>query len=139
MTKHTPPLSVEQAELRQQILKAGTVRFATGSFAQKYYSNGTVSPIEQKVQEIVEIGIDTLMELITAQATAAQERAVEHAIIKIMGVKTEGLFDNGDLFIKRAPIEQAVIDLVGYEKFRAIKDSLPVANPAAQPKEGKQL
>lgn len=59
----------------------------------------------------------------------AEREATEKAVIHIAGCKTEGLFDNGDLFIKRAPLEQAFVDLVGYEKFRAIKDALPVADP----------
>lgn len=51
------------------------------------------------------------------------------AVIHIMSAKTEGLFDGPDLFIKRAPIEQACIDIVGFETFKAIKDSLPKATP----------
>jgi hypothetical protein len=50
------------------------------------------------------------------------------AVNRIMSVKTEGLFDGGDLFIKRAPIEQACIGLIGYEAFKAIQESLPSAN-----------
>lgn len=47
-------------------------------------------------------------------------------VMHIMSAKTEGLFDRGDLFVKRAPIEQACIDLVGYEAFKAFQESLPV-------------
>ena len=53
-----------RSELEKKIRKQGTVRFASGSFTQKYYSNGTASPIEHKVQEIIEIGIDDLMQAV---------------------------------------------------------------------------
>lgn len=62
------------------------------------------------------------------RADKRAEEARIDAIVHIMGAKTEGLFDNGELFIKRAPIEQAVVDLIGYEKFKAIQDSLPATH-----------
>ena len=37
----------------------------------------------------------------------------------------------------RAPIEQVIIDLIGYEKFKAIMDSLPLAQLAPKPEKGK--
>lgn len=57
-------------------------------------------------------------------------------ITKLMGVKTEGLFDNGDLFIKRSPIEQEIINLVGYDAFKAIQEAVD-AQPRTQSGEGK--
>lgn len=72
---------------------------------------------------------------IQAHIDAECNRARVEAVAHIMGVKTEGLFDNGDLFIKRAPVEQACIDVLGYEAFAAIKESLPVADPTQQPQE----
>ncbi len=57
---------MSDAELREQILKLGTVRFAAGVFKQKQYDDGSVSKIEHSVQEIVEIGVDDLMQLIAA-------------------------------------------------------------------------
>lgn len=71
MTNQTTPTDGNgEKELRQQILKAGTIRFASGSFTQKHFSDGTVSPIEHKVQEIVEIGLDDLMQLFHQQLEA---------------------------------------------------------------------
>lgn len=69
------------------------------------------------------------IERYVAKAIAEAERAAtEKAVIKIMAANTEGLFDNGDLFIKRAPIEQAIVDLIGFQKFKAIKDGLPTVD-----------
>lgn len=45
-------------------------------------------------------------------------------VTKIMDAKTEGLFDNGDLFIKRKPIEQVIINEFGYETFKAIQEAI---------------
>jgi hypothetical protein len=72
MNSADPPTPQQDGDLREEILKAGTVRFASGSFIQKHYSNGTVSPIEHKVQEVVEIGIDDLMQLITLRTRRAE-------------------------------------------------------------------
>jgi len=84
MTNPTGQTGVEG--LKQQILKAGNVRFASGAFTQKHYSNGTVSPIEHKVQEIVEIGIDDLMHLVQAHTSAVLDR-VEKGMPKKRPVK----------------------------------------------------
>lgn len=55
----------------------------------------------------------------------AYEQGKQDAVVTIMSAKTEGLFDNGDLFIKRRPIEDAIVELLGYEGFKAIQESLP--------------
>ena len=78
--------------------------------------------------------IEALADFITEQTRLARE----DTIIKLMSVRTEGLFDNGELFIKRAPIEQAIIDLIGYEKYKAIMDSLPPAQLAPKPEKGPE-
>lgn len=55
-----------------------------------------------------------------------QERAkaVEEAVTKIMMTPTEGMFSNtNELYIKRAPIEQTFVELIGYEKHKAIKEA----------------
>jgi hypothetical protein len=75
-----------------------------------------------------------LIGLFQTQATLLYKEATIKAVTHIMAAKTEGLFDGPDLFIKRAPIEQAAIDLIGFEAFKAIQDSLP----SAQPQEGKK-
>jgi hypothetical protein len=80
--------------LRQQILKDGTVHYMTGAFSQKHYSNGTVSPIEHKAQEVVEIGIDDLMELVTAYAATVEREAAIREL--------EALVDDNDA--EEAPI-----------------------------------
>lgn len=53
------------------------------------------------------------------------EKAKLEAVTHIMSIKTEGIFDNGDLFIKRRPVEQAVVDVIGYEAYKALQKSLP--------------
>jgi putative protein kinase ArgK-like GTPase of G3E family len=62
---------------------------------------------------------------IAACAKEAERAATEKAVLEIMSARTEGLFDDGDLFIKRAPIEQVCVDLIGFEAFKAIQESLP--------------
>ncbi len=62
---------------------------------------------------------DLLTELNKREAEAA-----ENAVFKIMSSITEGLFDNGDLFIKRKPIEDVIIGLIGYEKYKAIQTAV---------------
>jgi hypothetical protein len=49
--------------------------------------------------------------------------AREDFATKIMLTPSEGLFDDGDLFVKRAPIEQTIISEIGYEKFKAIQEA----------------
>jgi hypothetical protein len=71
-TNNTPD---QTAELRQQILKAGLVRKGLVTFSQKQYSNGSASPLETKSQDIIEIGIDDLMQLIATDRQKAVERA----------------------------------------------------------------
>lgn len=62
-------------ELRQAILKKGTVRMAKITVSQNINSNGTVSPLKSSNQEVVEIGIDDLMHFITTHTLRALERA----------------------------------------------------------------
>lgn len=59
-------------ELREAILKQGTVKKAKITFSQKMYSNNTASPIEMSNQDIVEIGIDDLMHLISTHVVRAR-------------------------------------------------------------------
>lgn len=56
---------------------------------------------------------------------ALLHRVEAETVERILSVKTEGLFDGPDLFIKRAPIEQECINIIGYEAFKAIQESLP--------------
>lgn len=81
----------------------------------------------------VDLDIADLQENIRQLIARERQKAVEDTVVKIMSAKTEGLFDNGDLFIKRAPIEQVIINLIGFEKFKAIQDAVS----AAQSKESK--
>lgn len=79
--------------------------------------------------ETVEIALEAHKKVIARE----RQKAVEDTVVKIMSTETEGLFDNGDLFIKQAPIEQVIINLIGFEKFKAIQDAVS----AAQSKESK--
>ncbi len=85
--------------------------------------------IEGKVYEALpgfhDIDWDGVMHLVNEAIDAEKVSTVTH----IMSAKTEGLFDRGELFIKRQPIEQAMIDVIGYDAFKAIQESLPKANP----------
>lgn len=49
-----------------------------------------------------------------------RERAV---VQKIWFTRTEGSFVDGELFIKRSPIEQSVIDIIGYEEYKAMTEA----------------
>lgn len=51
------------------------------------------------------------------------QAAKEDLATKIMLTCSEGLFDGPDLFVKRAPIEQTIINEIGYEKFKAIQEA----------------
>jgi hypothetical protein len=77
-------------------------------------------------------------DFILANQKKVWAEAVEAAVTHIASAKTEGLFDDGDLFIKRAPVEQAFVDLIGYEKFKALMDSLPAANLTPKGSEDEQ-
>lgn len=55
-------------ELRKQILKDGKVTEGSITFQQRSLSNGWSEPITIVNQDIVEIGIDDLMQLATAYA-----------------------------------------------------------------------
>lgn len=66
-----------------------------------------------------------LINYFTDDKAQAVAEAYKDAVTQIMAAKTEGLFDGPDLFIKRAPIEQACVNLVGYETYKAIQESLP--------------
>ncbi len=55
-----------------------------------------------------------------------RETATKHHLLAMfMSTPTEGLFDNGGLFIKRRPLEQMWINEVGYEVFKATQEGLP--------------
>lgn len=58
-------------EMRTAILKHGNVRKCKITVGRKLYSNGTISPVESKTQDIVEIGIDDLMDIVSAHLQAA--------------------------------------------------------------------
>lgn len=59
---------------------------------------------------------------------AAQEQAVteakESVAFALVSTKTEGIIDDGDVFIKQAPLNQTIINIVGYEKFKAMQESV---------------
>lgn len=80
-------------------------------------------------KECITLASETVFSIIARE----RQKAVDDTVVKIMSTETEGLFDNGDLFIKRAPIEQVIINLIGFEKFKAIQDAVS----AAQSKESK--
>ena len=61
-------------QLRETILKDGKVTKGSVTFSQKIYSNNTESPVSVKSQEVVEIGIDDLMQAITATIEAEVAR-----------------------------------------------------------------
>jgi hypothetical protein len=58
------------------------------------------------------------------EAVAETKESVAFAIIS---TKTEGIVDNGDVFIKQEPLNQTMINIVGYEKFKAMQEA--VARP----------
>lgn len=60
---------------------------------------------------------------VQTQTVKAALEAQEDLATNIMLEPTEGLFDGGDLFIKRSPIEQVIINAVGYEKFKALQEA----------------
>lgn len=63
-------------KLRTAILKTATVRRAKVTVSQKMFSNNTVSPPEMSNQEIVEIGIDDLMQVLRAHNKALVEDVI---------------------------------------------------------------
>ena len=79
-------------------------------------------------------GLNSKEERVAAYVTfikSREERLVREAredfATKIFTVKTEGLFNDGDLFIKRRPIEQVVINELGYETYKAIQEAADAA------------
>lgn len=80
--------------------------------------------------------VEAAMKRIHQQRQRWESAARREAVMHIMGAKTEGLYDGPDLFIKRAPIEQACIDLVGYETFKTIQEA--VDSPAPQAETGAE-
>jgi hypothetical protein len=54
-------------ELREKILKQGKVSKASATISQKMYENFTMSPLEIRNQDIVEIGIDDLITLFSTE------------------------------------------------------------------------
>ena len=65
---NSTPLS--EQELREKLLKDYKVSKVSVTISQKIYSNNTVSPVEMKNQDIVEIGIDDLVDLILSDRKA---------------------------------------------------------------------
>lgn len=61
-------------ELREKIVKEGRVKLAQVVFSQKLYSNNTTSPIEIHSQEIVEIGVDDLVNVIATTVREVLDR-----------------------------------------------------------------
>lgn len=70
-----------------------------------------------------------LLKLFQQHQSQAISKAVAEAklnvVTQILSTETDGLFDEGDLFIKREPLEQTCVNIVGYETFKAIQESLP--------------
>ncbi len=67
----------DSTELRKAILKAGHVRMGKVTFQQKVYENGWSEPVTSGSQDIVEIGIDDLMQLIESYASTKAEAAAK--------------------------------------------------------------
>lgn len=108
--------SKELEALRKQILKAGKVRMPSVTISQKMYSNGMSSPIESKNQEIVEIGIDDLMVLVTAEVEKARQEAQLHIL---RGFRRRD-FARDDFY------ESAIIDRIAKLQPRLQKDIQPI-------------
>lgn len=72
--------------------------------------------------------VDRYWPLIEALIKVKQQEAVLNAITEIWMTKSEGLFDGPDLFVKRKPIEDAVIKLVGYEAYKAMTEAATAAS-----------
>ena len=89
-------------QLREDILKAGKVRKASVTISQKMYSNGTSSPLETKNQDIVEIGIDALMQAFESFHTGEVERAVREARIDEL--------DKAVKYIKQSPFAYPMLE-----------------------------
>ncbi len=67
--------------------------------------------------------------------TAREKSIVRDTIWNIMSVKTEGIYDDGDIFIKRAPIDQAIINMIGYEEHIAMQEAVDAQQPPTQTKD----
>jgi len=65
---NSTPLS--EQERQRKLLKDYKVSKVSVTISQKIYSNNTVSPVEMKNQDIVEIGIDDLVDLILSDRKA---------------------------------------------------------------------
>jgi hypothetical protein len=72
--------------------------------------------------------VELMVNFIAQHDNTVEQTARLDTVTKIMSVKTEGIFDGPDLFIKRKPIEQVCIDLLGYEAFKAIQEAIPSVN-----------
>lgn len=57
---------------------------------------------------------------------AAVAEAKESVAFAIVSTKTEGIIDDGDVFIKQEPLNQTIINIVGYEKFKAMQEAVDV-------------
>jgi hypothetical protein len=100
-------------ELREKILSIKLVDHVVGS--------GSVRTMNQILGDNE---LDAVIALIQADRVKAALEAREDAIWQIMSPITEGLFDGGELFIKRRPIEDAIISMVGYEKYKALQEAV---------------
>lgn len=66
---------------------------------------------------------DGIMLDVYALLEETDRKAREDFAMKVFTVKTERLFDGGELFIKRKPIEQIVINELSYEAYKAIQEA----------------
>lgn len=80
-----------------------------------------------------DISMIELKKVIQAIIDKAVVEARDDAIWNIMSPETEGLFDSGELFIKRKPIEDAIISMVGYEKYKALQEAVDAQLQAHKP------
>lgn len=55
---------------------------------------------------------------------AREREAEEEVAYTIVSTITEGIIDNGDVFIKQKPLNQTMINIVGYEKFKAMQEAV---------------
>lgn len=55
---------------------------------------------------------------------AAVAEAKESVVFAIVSTKTEGIIDDGEVFIKQEPLNQTIVDIVGYEKFKTMQEAV---------------
>jgi len=107
----------EQESLREEVSK----RVAVFAVSHDMQGKAIINPSFDDT-------ITSIMHLIEQD----RERAVREAVTKIMMTDTEGMFSGKDLFIKRAPLEQTFIDLVGYETYKAIMEAATSAQERSE-------